>query len=94
MLPCTMVLSQLHYVTSILSRTPTTTIKPYQTIQNFAARVAYKMSKRKDIYTYLQEFHWLPIKYRTTFKVLTIVYNTLQKSFPISQRRIKTKALS
>ena len=26
--------------------------------------------------------HWLPIKYRTTFKVLTIVYNTLQGKAP------------
>ena len=42
MLLCTLVLSQLDYINSILSRAPTTTIKPYQTIQNFAARVAYK----------------------------------------------------
>ena len=40
MLLCTLVLSQLDYANSILSRAPTTTIKPYQTIQNFAVRVA------------------------------------------------------
>ena len=61
MLLCTLVLSQLDYVNWILSRTPTTTIKPYQTIQNFAARVAYKKSRREDVYTCLQELHWLPI---------------------------------
>ena len=68
MLLCSLVLSQLDYVNSILSRAPTTTIKPYQTIHDFAARVAYKKTRRKDVCTCLQELHWLPIKYRTTFK--------------------------
>ena len=82
MLLSTLVLSQLDYVNSILSRAPTATIKPYQTIQNFAARVAYKKSKKEEAHTCLQELHWLPIKYRTIFKLLTIVYNTLQGNAP------------
>ena len=82
MLLSTLVLSQLDYVNSILTRAPTTTIKPYQTIQNFAARVAYKKSKREDAHMCLQELHLLPIKYRTTFKLLTIVYNTLHRNAP------------
>ena len=45
MLLSTLVLSQLDYVNSILSMAPTTTIKPYQKIQNSAARVAYKNQK-------------------------------------------------
>ena len=48
MLLSTLVLSQLDYVNSILSMAPATTIKPYQKIQNSAARVAYKKSKRDD----------------------------------------------
>ena len=82
MLLCTLVLSQLDYVNSILSRAPTTAVKPYQTTQNFAARVAYKKSRREDVYTCLQELHWLPMKYRTIFKLLTIVYNALQGKAP------------
>ena len=58
MLLCTLVVSQLDYVNSILSRAPTTTMKPYQTIQNFAARIAYRKSRREDVYTYLQELPW------------------------------------
>ena len=50
MLLCTLVLSQLDYVNSILSRKLKTIIKPYQTIQNFAARVAYRKSRREDVY--------------------------------------------
>ena len=82
MLLCTLVLSQLDYVNSILSRAPTTTVKPYQTTQNFVARVAYKKSRREDVYTCLQELHWLPVKYRTIFKLLTVVYNALQGKAP------------
>ena len=92
MLLCTLVLSQQDYVNSILSRALTTTIKPYQTIQNFAARVAYKKSKKEDIHTCLQELYWLPIKYRTTFKLLTIVYNILQGKAPqYLQEKLKQK---
>ena len=82
MLLSTLVLSQLDYVNSILSMAPATTIKPYQKIQNSAARVAYKKSKRDDAHTCLCELHWLPIKYRCTFKLLTVVFNTLQGNAP------------
>ena len=94
MLLCTLVLSQLDYVNSVLSRAPTTSIKPYQTIQNFAVWVAYKKSRRENVYTCLQELHWLPIKYRTMFKVLTIVYNTVQRKAPQYLReKLKQKHL-
>ena len=82
MLLCTLVLSQLDFVNSILTRAPTTTMKPYQTTQNFAARITYKKSRRKDGYICLQELHCIPIKYRTIFKLLTIVYNALQGQAP------------
>ena len=40
----------------------------------------------------LQELHWLPIKYRTTFKLLTIVYNTLQGNAPqYIKKKLKQK---
>ena len=77
MLLCTLVLSQLDYANSLLSRTPKTIIKPYQTVQNFAARVAYKKSRRDDVYMCLQQLHWLPVKYRTVFKLLTVAYNAV-----------------
>ena len=77
MLLCTLVLSQLDYANSLLSRTPKTIIKPYQTVQNFAARVAYKKLKRDDVYMCLQQLHWLPVKYRSVFKLLTVAYNAV-----------------
>ena len=79
MLLCTLVLSQLDYVNSILSRTPKTITIPYQTVQNFAAKVAYKKSRREDVYMCIQQLHWLPVKYRTMFKLLTIAYNAVHE---------------
>ena len=74
---CTLVLSQLDYANSILTKTPKTIIKPCQTVQNFAARVTYNKSRREDVYMCLQQLHWLPIKYRTMFKLLPIAYNAV-----------------
>ena len=98
MLLCTLVLSHLDYVNSILSRAPTTIVKPYQTTQNFAARIAYKKSKRQDVYTCLQKLHLLPMKYRTIFKLLTIVYNALQwkapEDFPRTTRQSTSSGIT
>ena len=82
MLLCTLVLSQLDYANSLLSRTPKTIIKPYQTVQNFAVRVAYKKSRREDVNMCLQQLHWLPVKYRTVFKLLTVAYNAVHGKAP------------
>ena len=82
MLLCTLVLSQLDYANSLLSRTPKTIIKPYQTVQNFTARVTYKKSRRDDVYTCLQQLHWLPVKFRTVFKLLTVAYNAVHGKAP------------
>ena len=82
MLLCTLVLSHLDYINSILSRVQTTTIKPYQTMQNFAAIIAYMNSRREDAYPCLQELHCLTIKDRTLFKLLTKVYYALQWQAP------------
>ena len=46
MLLSTLVLCQLDYVNSILSMAPTTSIKPYQKIQNSTARVTNKNKKK------------------------------------------------
>ena len=82
MLLSTLVLSQLDYVNSILTRALITTTKPYQKIQNFAARVAFKKSNREDAYICLRELHLLPINTEATFKLFTIVYNTLHGNGP------------
>ena len=92
MLTCTMVLSQLDCINSILTNTCLTTTKPYQKIQNQAARIIYKRTKWTSASSSMKQLHWLPIRYRCHFKLLTIVYKTLHGMGPAYLRnRLKIK---
>ena len=82
MLMCTLVLSQLDCVNSILTNTSLTTIKLYQKIQNQAAQIIYKKTKWTSATSSMKQLHWLPIRYRCHFKCLTIVYKTLHGMGP------------
>ena len=77
MLMCALVLSQLECINSILLNTSLTTTKPYQKIQNQAAQIIYKKTKWTSATSCMKQLHWLPIRYRNHFKLLTIVYKTL-----------------
>ena len=94
MLLSTLVLSQLDYVNSMLLRAPATTMKPYQKIQNFAARVTYKKSKREDAHICLQELHWLPIKYRPHSNCSQLYTIPFMEMFHDTLRKITMKTIS
>ena len=92
MLMCTLVLSQLDCINSILTNTSLTTTKPYQKIQNQAATIIYKKTKWTSATSSMKQLHWLPIRYRCCFKLLTIVYKTLHGMGPANLRnRLKIK---
>ena len=92
MLMCTLVLSQLDCLNSILINTSLTTTKPYQKIKNQAARIIYKKTKWTSATSSMKQLHWLPIRYRCHFKLLTIVYKTLHGMGPAYLRnRLKIK---
>ena len=92
MLMCTLVLSQLDCINSILTNTSLTTTKPYQKIQNQAARIIYKKTKWTSATSSMKQLHWLPIRYRCCFKLLMIVYKTLHRMGPAYLRnRLKVK---
>ena len=74
MMTCTLVLSQLDCVKCILTNTSLTTSKPYEKIQNQAAWIIYKKTKRTSAASSMKELHQLPIRHRCRFKLLTIVY--------------------
>ena len=82
MLMCTLVLSQLDCINSILTNTSLSTTKQYQIIQNQAARIIYKKTKWTSATSSMKQLPWLPIRYRCHFKLLTIVYKTLHGMGP------------
>ena len=82
MLLCSLVLSQLDYLNSVLTDLPKATLRPYNYIQRYAARLACNKTKRDSAQDYMKILHWLPIEFRTKFKLLTIVFKTLQGNGP------------
>ena len=54
-----------------------------QKIQNRAARLIYQVSRLEHTSPLINELHWLTIKNRITYKVLLLVYKTLNNLAPI-----------
>ena len=82
MLICSMVLSHLDYGNSILLYLPKSTLKPLQSIQNYAAKITCKKQKYDSSTDCLSRLHWLPIHYRCIYKFVTIVYKTVNENEP------------
>ena len=82
MLICSMVLSHLDYGNAILMNLHKSTIKALQSIQNYAAKITCKKQKYDSSTDCLSRLHWLPIHYRCLYKLMTIVYKTLNENEP------------
>jgi hypothetical protein len=53
-----------------------------QRVQNAASRLITGKKKSDHITPVLKELHWLPIKYRTHFKIILLVYKSLHNLAP------------
>ena len=82
MLLSSLVLSQIDYLNSVLTDIPKATLRPYNYTQRYAARVTCNKTKRDSAWDCMKILHWLPIEFRTKFKLLTIVFKTLQGNGP------------
>ncbi len=52
-------------------------IAKLQRVQNSAARLVYMVPKFVHISPLLKELHWLPVKYRIEFKILTLTFQAI-----------------
>ena len=72
------ILSRLDYCNSLrLSGCPRSLILRLQKVQNNAARLILRISKREHISHHLASLHWLPIDSRIKFKLACICYNSM-----------------
>ena len=77
MLLSSLVLSQLDYLNSVLIELPKSTLRPYDYTHRYAARLACNKTKRDSVQDCMKILHWLPIEFRTKFKLMIIVFKTL-----------------
>eukprot|EP00745_Piridium_sociabile_P025212 TRINITY_DN39921_c0_g1_i18.p1 TRINITY_DN39921_c0_g1~~TRINITY_DN39921_c0_g1_i18.p1 ORF type:complete len:291 (-),score=25.65 TRINITY_DN39921_c0_g1_i18:34-906(-) len=81
-LVCSLVLSRLDYCNSLLAGAPKYLIERMQKVQNHAARLIFKSSRRDHITPLLHDLHWLPIQSRISYKLSSICFSSATGTGP------------
>ena len=64
------VLSRIYYCNSLLFGPTHDVTSHLQRIQHYAARVILRLPKSSSITIHLKSLHWLPVKVRSTYKIV------------------------
>ena len=71
------VTSRLDYHNALLTAIPDSKLKKLQLVQNNAARLIVRKRRDHHITPVLYELHWLPIKFRIRYKILSLVHQAI-----------------
>ena len=74
--------SRLDYCNALYNGLTKQMLNTLQLIQNAAARIVTRTSKCNHITPVLKSLHWLPVKQRIEFKILLLVYKSLNGLAP------------
>ena len=77
-----LILSRLDYCNGLLSSIPNTQLVRLQRLQNWAARLVFQVRRDTPPNPLLCNLHWLPVKQRIIFKLLLLVYKSLNTHAP------------
>ena len=84
------IISRLDYCNSLYINLPLSKINRLQKIMNEAARLITYTPRNEHITLAMKDLHWLPVKERIEFKILTIVYKALHGQTPDYIRALLT----
>ena len=73
---------RLDYCNSILYGLPDNSLYRLHTILNTAARTLARLPRFAYISATLFDLHWLPIRYRITFKICILTYQACHRTAP------------
>ena len=77
-----LVVCRLDYCNSLYYGISEKYLNELQRIQNAAGKVVYGLFKHDHVGDTLKNLHWLPIRERITYKILLLVYKTLNGMGP------------
>ena len=77
-----LVLSHLDYTYGILGGLPKSSIDKMQAVQNMAAKITLGKGKYDSATSCLVQLHWLPVKFRIDYKIISIVHKCLHDEAP------------
>jgi len=80
--PTLITTSRLDYDNALLYGLPSTLMTRLQKVQNSSARLVTRTHKREHITPVLNFLHWLPVIYRSQYKILMYTFKALQRTAP------------
>ena len=86
-----LVISHLDYVNSLMVGLPLKTIQKLERVQYMAAKIILNKKKYSSTTEAFYELHWIPIKQRIKFKILTIVHKCVYGQAPTYLKNLITK---
>jgi hypothetical protein len=89
-LASSLVLSHFDYCNALLFKLPESSIQNMQRIQNWAAKVVLGRGKYDSATDALRDCHWLPIKARVQYKLLVLVFKSMNGLAPIYLQKLLT----
>lgn len=91
-LVCSLVTSRIDYGNALLYNMNSSVIARLQRVQNTAARMITRKKKFDSITPSLMQLHWLPVKYRSHFKLLLYVVSHYTAKHPRTWKNLSYHA--